>query len=47
MKDREYFDRQRAYSYFEEARRMVDLQKMFDRITYQGIPTPTHKRIKT
>lgn len=26
---------------------MIDLQKMFDRITYQGVPTPNHKRTKT
>lgn len=26
---------------------MVDLKKMFDRITYQGIPTQPHKRSRT
>ena len=26
---------------------MVDIQKMFDRITYLGVPTLQHKRTKT
>lgn len=47
MKDKEYFDRQRAFSQNEQARRMADLKKMFDRITYQGVPTQPHKRSKT
>ena len=49
--DQEYFSKQQQYYDFEEKRRVLDMAKMYNRITYTGVTgdnTIDHrKRIKT
>jgi hypothetical protein len=47
--DREYFQRQREHMDFEESRRIMELERMYNRATYEAYPFQgsQHRRIKT
>lgn len=47
--DREFFQRQREHMDYEESRRMMELERMYNRATYEAYPYQSyaHRRIRT
>lgn len=46
-RDAMFYNKHREHLQYEEARRVQDLAKMFNRVTYQAVPVGNHRRSRT